>query len=105
MGCSQNYGPLWVIGYITAPNIEWCQNGTLFSGTTHLSFLAFSQLCAASFLRRSTVAECANTCIQPFHGLFGYWPVKEGILFKNNGVAVKQSTYVTGRAEVVLFRQ
>ena len=69
-----------------------------------LLFLAFSQLCAASFLRRSTRAECANTCIQLFHGLFGYWPVKEGILFKNNGVAVKQSTYVTGRAEVVLLR-
>ena len=34
MGCSQNYGPLWVIDYITAPNIYRYYNGTLVLGTT-----------------------------------------------------------------------
>ena len=28
MGCFQNCGPLWVIDYITAPNIQGYQDGT-----------------------------------------------------------------------------
>ena len=34
---SQNYRPLLVIGYITAPNIAGYQNRTLMLGTTHIN--------------------------------------------------------------------
>ena len=37
MGSSQNYGPLLVIGSITAPYIEGYQNGTLILGITHVA--------------------------------------------------------------------
>ena len=38
MGCSQNYGPLFVIviDCTTAPNIQGYQNGTLILGTTQI---------------------------------------------------------------------
>ena len=36
MGEFQHYGPLLVIDYITAPNVEGYQNGTLILGTTHI---------------------------------------------------------------------
>ena len=36
MGCCQNYWPLLVIGYFTAPNIYGYQNGNLILGTTHM---------------------------------------------------------------------
>ena len=36
MGCSPNYGPLFVIGSITVPNIQGYQNGTLILGTTQI---------------------------------------------------------------------
>ena len=36
MGRSQNYGPLLVVDYITAPNIQGYQNGILILRTTHV---------------------------------------------------------------------
>ena len=33
-GCSQNYGPFFVLDYIMAPIIQGYQNGTLILGTT-----------------------------------------------------------------------
>ena len=41
MGCSQNYEPLLVLDYITAPNIYDYQNGTLILGTTHMDSPTF----------------------------------------------------------------
>ena len=35
VGCSRNSGPLMVIDYIRAPNIQGYQNGILTLGTTH----------------------------------------------------------------------
>ena len=36
MGCPQNYEPLLVIEYISAPNILGYQNGTVILGTLHI---------------------------------------------------------------------
>ena len=35
-GCSQNYEPLLVVDYITAPNTQSYPNGTLILGATHM---------------------------------------------------------------------
>ena len=43
-GCSQNYGPFFVLHYIMAPIIQENQNGTLILGTT-------LEECASRFLQ------------------------------------------------------
>ena len=35
MGCSQNHGPLWVVDYFTAPNIQGYQSGIEILRITH----------------------------------------------------------------------
>ena len=41
MGCSQNYGRLEVIDYITAPTIYVYPNGTLILGTPRMESLLY----------------------------------------------------------------
>ena len=48
MGCSQNYGSLLAIVYITAPTSQGCQNGTLILGTTRIGILQGSRIAVYS---------------------------------------------------------
>ena len=69
MGSSQNYGPLSVIGYLTAPNIEGYQNETLVLST--LLVLQNQNECHESFQKqnvelvfRSALTDVIGTSIE-----------------------------------------
>ena len=40
MGCSQNYGNLLVMGYITVPKVKGCQNGSQISRTPLCTYMS-----------------------------------------------------------------
>ena len=60
---SQNYGPLWVLGYITAPSVKGHQDGNLILGTSHVYVYIYIYIRIYSVYSLLTLNPMIPTCI------------------------------------------